>query len=118
MDIKRFSELVGLSAHTLRYYEKIGLIRDINRNSGGRRCYLKRDIEWVKFIVRLKDTGMSLADIKEYSELQYQGDSTLVARKELLSQHRRYLKAEIEKQQNHLSALNAKIHYYEKELKS
>lgn len=116
MDIKHFSELVELSAHTIRYYEKIGLLRDIKRDSGGRRYFTERDINWVAFIVRLKETGMPLSIIKDYADLRHQGDSTLVTRKELLEQHRSYLQQELEKQQNHLSALDAKINYYEGEI--
>ncbi|MEF1288846.1 MerR family transcriptional regulator [Vibrio sp. M260118] len=116
MDIKHFSELVGLSAHTIRYYEKIDLLRGIKRDSGGRRYFTEHDVRWVQFIVRLKETGMPLKSIKQYSDLRHQGDSTLTARKELLEQHRNHLKAELEKQQNHLSALDAKITYYQGEI--
>ncbi|MCY9855989.1 MerR family transcriptional regulator, partial [Vibrio mediterranei] len=103
MDIKRFSERVGLSPYTLRYYEKIGLIRNVNRDTNGRRIYLEKDTDWIQFVIRLKDTGMPLNVIKEYSKLRYQGESTLEARKELLEEHRAYLKAELEKQEKHLS---------------
>ncbi|MGX9522696.1 MerR family transcriptional regulator [Vibrio mediterranei] len=118
MDIKRFSERVGLSPYTLRYYEKIGLIRNVNRDTSGRRFYLEKDTDWIQFVIRLKDTGMPLDVIKEYSKLRYQGESTLEARKELLEEHRTYLKAELEKQEKHLSALDAKIDFYERELKA
>ncbi|WP_299141138.1 MerR family transcriptional regulator [uncultured Vibrio sp.] len=118
MDIKRFSELVGLSPHTLRYYEKIGLIRNVNRDTSGHRFYLNKDTDWIQFIIRLKETGMPLEAIKEYAQLRYQGESTLEARKELLEEHRVYLKAELEKQERHLSALDAKIDFYERELKA
>lgn len=59
MTIGEFSVITGISAYTLRYYEKKGLLR-VNRDSGGRRDYSEDDIEWVKFIRRLKDTGMLL----------------------------------------------------------
>lgn len=64
-----------------------GLIR-VNRDQMGRRDYSENDVEWVKFIQRLKDTGMLLRDIKNYSDLRYQGDSTMEERMELLIRHR------------------------------
>jgi DNA-binding transcriptional MerR regulator len=60
MNIKEFSDRSHVSAHTLRYYEKIGLLTDIQRNSSGHREDNAKDLEWLGFIVRLKETGMSL----------------------------------------------------------
>lgn len=60
MNMKEFSLLAGLSAYTLRYYEKIGLLKDVRRNSSGHRDYLTKDLEWIGFIKRLKETGMAL----------------------------------------------------------
>lgn len=88
MTIGEFSVITGISAYTLRYYEKKGLLW-VNRDSGGRRDYSEDDIKWVKFIQRLKDTGMLLWDIKHYSDLRYQGDDTMAERMELLIQHRK-----------------------------
>ena len=86
MNIKRFAELVGVSAYTLRYYEKVGLLRNIKRDSSGHRFYTQNDVEWVRFIVRLKDTGMDLEGIKHYADLREVGDSTLQQRRQLLEQ--------------------------------
>ena len=61
MIISKFSEAAGISASALRYYEKKGLLR-VNRDPAGRRDYSEDDIEWVKFLQRLKDTGMLLRD--------------------------------------------------------
>ena len=77
MNMREFSAQSGLSAHTLRYYEKIGLLPGIQRNASGHRAFTSRDLEWVNFIVRLKDTGMSLDNILAYSKLRAAGDSTL-----------------------------------------
>ena len=73
MIIGEFSRLTGISAYTLRYYEKKGLLH-VERDGAGRRDYREADVEWVKFIKRLKDTGMLLRDIRHYSDLRYQGD--------------------------------------------
>ena len=118
MNIKQFAQVVGVSAYTLRYYEKIGLLRHIQRNASGHRSYTQHDVAWVSFIVRLKDTGMALDGIKQYADLRELGDSTLLQRKQLLAQHRKKLEAEIAAQQAHLTALDHKIAVYDEQISS
>ncbi|CAM3047384.1 MerR family transcriptional regulator [Vibrio mytili] len=113
MNIRRFSELVGVSAYTLRYYEKVGLLRNITRNASGHRSYTQKDVEWIQFIIRLKETGMDLEGIKQYADLRELGDSSLQQRKQLLELHRNKLKSEIENQLAHLKALDGKIAFYD-----
>ena len=112
MNIKEFSNLVGLSAHTLRYYEKIGLLKDVQRTSSGHRAYTSKDQKWIEFVVRLKETAMPLEEILEYASLREQGASTLQQRQALLEKHQQNLKAHIEQQQSHLTALENKIDLY------
>lgn len=111
MTIGEFSAITGISAYTLRYYEKKGLLR-VNRDNAGRRDYSTEDIEWVKFIQRLKDTGMLLRDIKYYSDLRYQGDDTMAERMELLMQHRKSVLEEQRKWEECLRNLDEKIGIY------
>lgn len=118
MNIRKFSELVKVSAYTLRYYEKIGLLRNIQRDSSRHRFYTQNDIEWVRFVVRLKDTGMELEKILQYASLREVGDSTLHQRKDLLEQHRTKLKSDIELQLTHLQALDSKIAIYDEKISS
>lgn len=115
MKIGAFSEKTGISAYTLRYYEKKGLLH-VNYDHAGRRDYQETDIEWVKFIKRLKDTGMLLRDIRHYSDLRYQGDETMRERIELLSEHRKVVLAEQKKRADYLENLDRKIAYYETEI--
>jgi len=112
MNMKEFSLCVGLSAHTLRYYEKIGLIKNIQRNTSGHRSYTKKEVDWVGFIVRLKETGMALENILQYAELREVGVMTVFERQQLLERHKERLKAHIVLQQNHLEALDRKIDLY------
>ncbi|CAH7298750.1 Transcriptional regulator, MerR family [Vibrio chagasii] len=112
MNMKAFSSLVGLSAHTLRYYEKIGLLKNVQRNSSGHRVYTAKDVKWLEFVIRLKETAMPLEEILEYARLREQGSSTVLERQALLEQHQQSLKAHIAQQQSHLSALEAKIDLY------
>ncbi len=112
MNISAFAAQSGLSAHTLRYYEKIGLLPHIKRNSSGHRAFTLRDLEWVRFVTRLKETGMSLEGILAYARLRAQGDSTLEQRQHILETHRDAMKLRIEREQLHLQALEAKIEHY------
>lgn len=116
MTIGKFSAITGISAYTLRYYEKKGLLR-VSRDSGGRRDYSTDDIEWVKFIHRLKDTGMLLRDIKYYSDLRYQGENTMEERMELLIQHRKSVVEEQRKWNGYLRNLDEKIGIYRERIR-
>jgi len=112
LSIRQFAARCGLSADTLRYYEKIGLLRHVSRDASGYRVYGPRDLEWISFILRLKDTGMALEDIIRYAELRECGDATLAARQALLEQHAARLHERIQRDHQHLDALRAKIALY------
>lgn len=112
LSIQQFAQRTGLSADTLRYYEKIGLLRHVARDASGFRVYGPRDLEWVGFILRLKDTGMALDDIIRYADLRERGESTLAARQSLLEAHSAKLQARLERDREHLTALQAKIERY------
>lgn len=116
MTIGEFSAITGISAYTLRYYEKKGLLR-VSRDSAGRRDYSTDDIEWVKFIRRLKDTGMLLRDIKYYSDLRYQGDDTMLERMGLLARHRGAVVEEQRRWEEYLRNLDEKIGIYRERIK-
>ena len=113
--IGEFSGLTGLGIHTLRYYEQEGLIVP-ERNSGNRRRYSDLDIAWISFIVRLKDTGMPIKEIKRYAQLRTEGNSTLQARLEMLAQHRQALNEQIMQLQEHRDRLDEKIDFYRNEI--
>ena len=114
MNIKEFSKISGISAHTLRYYEKIGIFQKVNRNVSGHRDFTENDILWAEFIVRLKDTGMPLEQIKQYAALREQGARTANTRMNLLKVHANVLKKKILEEKRHLNKINEKIKYYEK----
>lgn len=113
MNISEFSARCGLSAHTLRYYEKLGLIDNVSRSGSGHRMHSKADTEWVRFINRLKETGMPLKQILQYAELRRAGESTYCARQALLTEHRDALEQQLARQRDHLTALNNKIAFYD-----
>ena len=82
--IQEVSKKTGLTAHTLRYYEKEGLSSGVERTQGGFRQYTDEDLEALGLICCLKNTGMSLQDIAQFVELTHQGECTLKERVELL----------------------------------
>jgi DNA-binding transcriptional MerR regulator len=116
MNVSEFSKRVRLSPHTIRYYDKIGLIGNIHRLPNGHRNFTENDVEWIEFVQRLKDTGMPLEKILEYAHLREKGEETLLARKKLLIEHSIAVKKTISTQQMHLRKLNYKIALYQSAL--
>lgn len=114
--IGEFSKLTGLGIHTLRYYEHENLIIP-ERNSSNRRRYSDKDIAWIDFIKRLKDTGMPIKEIQRYAALRAAGDSTLAKRMEMLIQHRQALGEQIEQLHEHMAKLDDKIDFYRLEIR-
>jgi DNA-binding transcriptional MerR regulator len=112
MNISQFSAVTGLSAYTLRYYEKIGLLAPVYRNQSGHRDYANKDLEWITFIIRLKETGMPLQQILHYAHLREEGGDTAGERRALLVLHADMLETRIAKELEHLEALKKKIIYY------
>lgn len=112
MKIKDFSERIGITPYTLRYYEKIGVLKPIKRIKNGYREYDEKDIAWMEFVIRLKETGMPVKRIIEYAELRTQGDNTKLQRQRLLEDHENILRKKIEEQLNHLSKIQEKIKTY------
>lgn len=106
----------GVSAHTLRYYERAGLIHPIARNPGNQRRYSESDVEWVNFLLRLRETGMAIARMREYAKLRAEGPATIEARLGLLDVHRAGLREQIALLSSHEKALEAKIATYRHEL--
>lgn len=113
MNVKEFSRRAGISPHTVRYYEKIGLLRDIHRLPNGHRDFSEKDTAWIGFVQRLKETGMPLEQIHCYADLRERGESTLMERQKLLEQHADALEESLAEQQRHLDKLREKISLYE-----
>lgn len=112
ISISELSTLSGVSNHTLRYYEKAGVLAPAMRAANGHRRYLGSDVAWLAFVLRLKATGMPLADIRWYAVLRSQGDMTLPGRLAMLELHRERLVVNIHELSQNLSALDDKIGVY------
>jgi DNA-binding transcriptional MerR regulator len=96
LTIKEVSDKLGLSVHTLRYYEKEGLIRNVKRDINGFRNYSGDDAGWLDLIMKLKLTKMPLKDLKKYADLFYANDPDMDKRIEILKSHRKRVQQEIE----------------------
>lgn len=112
--IQQISKMTGLTVHTLRYYEKIGLLNEVNRDANDYRQYSESDISWINFLIRLRITGMSVTDMKLFSDLRSQGDSTISGRRELLEVHHKKVLKEIERLKDNLKKIEEKIDYYKR----
>lgn len=104
----------GLTAHTLRYYERAGLLAPIARNGGGHRRYRHMDVNSLLFLIRLRMTGMPIHQVREYAELARCGEETVEARRVLLQNHRSNVEARIAELQGNLAILDYKIGMYER----
>ncbi len=113
MTISEMSEKYEVSQDTLRYYERIGLIPPVNRNSRGIRDYAEEDCRWVEFIKCMRGAGLPIEALMEYMALIRQGDETIRARKKLLIDQRRQLQARLEEMKKTLERLDHKIEHYE-----
>ena len=113
MTIAEVSKKYDLSADTLRYYERLGLIPGVNRTVGGIRDYTEEDCRWVEFIKCMRNAGLPIEVLIEYVALFQRGPSTHDARKELLIDQRDQLLDRIAEMQKTLERLNMKIERYE-----
>jgi DNA-binding transcriptional MerR regulator len=112
LSISQLAEETGLSIHTLRYYEKEGILPPANRTESGNRVYDTDDIEWIKFACCLRDTGMTIAEMKKFAQLVIQGDETKRERVKELQQQNKRIKAQIEQLKNYMEVINYKIELY------
>ncbi len=111
--IAEVSERYNMTADTLRYYERIGLIPPVNRNASGIRNYTEEDCNWVHFMKCMRGAGLSIEVLVEYVSMVQQGNSTIKARKELLIEQRSRLAENIKEMQGTLKRLDKKIDGYE-----
>lgn len=116
LSIADAAEVSGVSAHTLRYYERAGLIGDVDRAASGHRRYTEADLAWIHVLQCLRATGMPIRDIRRYAELVRSSDDNLEARLALLQQHRAAVRAQLEEVQGHLTFIDRKIDTYKERI--
>jgi DNA-binding transcriptional MerR regulator len=116
LSISEAAERSGLSAHTLRYWERAGLLSPIGRNGSGHRRYAEEDLERIKFLIKLRATGMPIRQVRRYAELLNGGDATNRERLALLEAHREAVQARLEETAGHLELIDWKIDLYRERL--
>ena len=113
LSISEVAEATGLTAHTLRYYERAGLmLHAVDRASSQHRRYWSADVAWVVFLTRLRSTSMPIARMREYVQLVRLGDDTTEARRDLLLEHRITVAAQLETMTQSLAHIDYKIANY------
>ena len=105
---------IGISAHTLRFYDKEGLLPNIGRDEYGNRCFTDNDLQWLGLLQCLKNTGMSLKDIKRFAECTVIGDDTIEERLSLFENQIENVKCQIAELKRYLDLLEYKLAFYQK----
>ena len=112
LTISEAAERTGLTRHTLRYYERDGLMLGVGRAGSGHRRYSERDLGWIELITKLRATGMPIREVRRYAELVRAGDGNEDERLSLLRAHRERVLAQLDTMTAHLDAIDMKISYY------
>lgn len=110
--IQQVAGITDLSAHTLRYYERIGLLDYVSRTNSGYRSYSAKDLAWIEFLNRLRVTGMPIQIMQEFASLRRKGDKTVRERRKLLEQHERNIRTHMTKLEENLRQIEKKINLY------
>ncbi|GHS86152.1 MerR family transcriptional regulator [Actinomycetota bacterium] len=114
LSIAEAAEVTGLTAHTLRYYERDGLLLDaVDRATSGHRRYTEQDLSWIVLITKLRSTGMPIREVRAYAALVREGDGNEQARLDLLRRHRDRVLVQLDEVRAHLGAIQRKIDVYE-----
>lgn len=111
--VGEMAKLLGVTASTLRYYDKEGLLPFVERSSGGIRMFRKSDIEWLRVIECMKKAGMSIKDIRQYIELALKGDDTIELRLMMFRRQKEVLQQKMAEMQHTMAMVEYKCWYYE-----
>ena len=115
LTVREAATLTGISAYTLRYYERVGVLAPVSRTTRGHRRYAQADLEHLRFLHCLRATGMPIRRMQDFAALARQGRGTLTDRRELLESHRREVQAHIEEMQSLVKVIEAKIQLFQQE---
>jgi DNA-binding transcriptional MerR regulator len=116
LSIAEAARASGLSAHTLRYYERTGLLEPVSRNGSGHRRYREADLERITFLSKLRATGMPIRQVRRYAQLMAVGEATNAERLALLEAHRDAVLAGLEATARNLELVEWKIDFYRERL--
>ena len=115
LSIAEVADATGLTTHTLRYYERDGLLLDaVDRAPSGHRRYSEDDLGWIRMVTRLRSTGMPIREVRQYADLVRAGDGNEAERLQLLVAHRDRVRKQLAEVATHLEAIEYKIGLYER----
>jgi DNA-binding transcriptional MerR regulator len=110
--IGELARRTGKSVHAIRWYESLGLVPGVHRDAGNRRVYGERHVGWLELMHRLRTTGMTIAQLRQYTALARQGRTTLAAQRDLLLAHRERVQATLAEWRRALALLDRKVDFY------
>lgn len=116
LSIQEMAKRSGVSAHTLRYYERIGLLRPVPRSANGHRQFSADDVGWVQLLVCLRETGMNIQDMLRFANVDGPNLSVAERRLALLEAHREAVRARQRAVDEYLQRIEGKLAYYRAEL--
>lgn len=111
--VKQLSRKLNISEHTIRFYDEQGLFPDVKRDKNGARLFCDENLEWINLVLCLRNTGMSVADIRSYIDLCMEGEATVRQRYQIIMKQKQKAEADLSLMQQRLSLLNMKQKYYE-----
>jgi len=113
LTIREVAARTGITTHTLRYYERIGLVQPVARARSGHRRYGDADLRWLELVKKLHATDMSIKKMLEYARLARRGDATIAARRALLAAHKRDIEERLDKLRSTLALIDKKLAIYD-----
>lgn len=116
--IAQAAQRCGLTPHTMRYYDKEGLLPFVERSPSGARQFKESDFEWLHTINCLKDTGMPIKKIKEFIDACIEGDDTIEWRLEFMRAHKREVQRQMDALEKNMETIDHKLRYYEAAVQS
>ena len=114
--IKEVSQKFNISAYTLRYYEKEGLLPSVQRNENGKRLYTDIDLGWIQIVGCMRATGMSIAYIKKYIDLCTKGNETVPERRKIILDQKKVIEEQLKKYTELLELVDMKLDYYDEKI--
>ncbi|TSB47776.1 MerR family transcriptional regulator [Alkalicoccobacillus porphyridii] len=111
--INEVAKICDMTAHTLRFYDKEGLLPFVGRNDAGNRVFTEQDVGLIKFICCLKNTGMPIKEIKLYIEKALEGENTAEMRRDMILKHRKEVQRQIDELKKSMTIIDLKVAFYD-----
>ena len=113
--IQQIAERFGMTAHTLRYYERVGLIRPVDRARNGHRRYSESDVAWIDFLHNIRAADMPIREMQHFADLRAEGDATLLERCRILEAQQQIILARIETLRQTMGVIDRQVEAYKEQ---